>query len=381
MSVEALNRTIALPGRSATWFSAIALAALSVLGLLCWPDRPEPSYHGKSVSQWFDQALPLSGIKQRESGCIQAFEEMGGDAIPFLVTQIKAGPSWLELAVTWLSPRLPPRIAHLLPKPKPQVYYDSRCYFALELVRSGFAQKLMKGEPISKRSVNLAISALRIALRSPDRSIRSAAAATARFFGPLAAPLVPELINLGRDPKTREGGSAAYALGLMGSSASNAVPMLINIATFGSSDDRRTAVESLGMVGSAAYRAVPLLTSLVLGEEELRLPAARSLGMIGVTPDEVVPTFKAMSEGTNAWARSFAHLALWNRDRQNPELQAHVVSELQSTNFVGLLFCLSRLGTYASLFLPEINRRCEPLPEDIRVIAKWCARQIQSGSP
>jgi hypothetical protein len=121
------------------------------------------------------------------------------------------------------------------------------------------------------------------------------------------------------------------------------------------------------------------IPSQIGGGQELRVKAARALAAIGTTPEEALPTLMAMTQGTNQWARWFASIALWNRDRQNPNLQASVIEGLRSTNRVGVLICLGQLGTNAAPFLPEIRRLLDDPFTSFS--AKYALRQVEANSP
>lgn len=236
----------------------------------------------------------------------------------------------------------------------------------------------------------MTLPAIQTALRDRSGEVRGAAAGAAGGLGSKAAATIPDLIKLTQDTNEQTASAAIMALGSVGPAGSNVVPILIWNAANSTGEKRLLAVQSLGEIGAPARSAVPVLGSILLsndntipsrlgGAEGLRVTAARALAEIGSTPEEAVPALMTMTQSTNQWARRFASIALWNRDRENQSLQDHVIEGLRSTNRVGVLMSLGRLGTNAVAFIPEI-RRLTGDPFAGRM-ATWALQQIQTDSP
>jgi len=336
------------------WISLSFFLFLVVLLFSLWK-RPEPSYAGKQISEWFEGAVKENGASLSTSPSMHAFEQMEGDAIPFLIRQIHNQSATNN---------------------------NGHIIVTLELLgRIGSIQrwKTEVGEPSAKPSIALAIPDIKAALKSPIESTRTFAAQAAWFIGPPAAATIPDLIKLVGDSQD---GTAIQGLGMMGVLASNAVPSLIDIAMDDSSRERRPAIVSLGEIGEPARLAAPALTSLLANTNEaLRVAATRSLAEIGFTPDEAVPTLTVMKQGTNDWLADLATLALWNRNHQDSKLQAELVTVLHSDKRGWLLFSLAGLGTNAAPLGPEVKLLVNDPDPNISHFAKRALRRIQPTDP
>ena len=173
------------------------------------------------------------------------------------------------------------------------------------------------------------------------------------------------------------------AFGTIGRSASNAVGILATLATNSGYGGQLQAVEAIGDLGDVARSSALALVSLLSNtNERLRIAAARSIAEIGSTPVQAVPALLEMHRGTNQWASGVAALALWNRDRQNTNLQAEIVSILHSESKNeknGMVFSLGLLGSNAAPFLPEIKRFAEDPGYAYPWTPKKALRQIESA--
>jgi HEAT repeat protein len=363
------------------WIASGVLAAFCAIGLLAvWFDR-EPTYAGKPVSFWFENSVPMSSTEYEDSECRKAFSEMEGNAIPYLNRWlIPKPPGWNGIyAFCWQN--LPSKVQETLPKPRDAAFYRDRRNQALRLLGDiGMAQRfrLEEGLPVAQPSISLAVPGIAAGLMSADADLRCSAAQAAWFIGPSAAPTIPNLIKLAKDPNEPAAFLAIQGLGLMGGLASNAVPALIAIATDDGRREKTMAIVSLGEIGAPARPAVPVLVTLMSNTNEaLRIAATRSLGEIGFTPDEAVPALVAMMQGTNGWLTDLATLALWNRNHQDPDLQAHLVAVLHGDKRGWLLSCLAGIGTNAAPLVPEIKLLVNDPDPNVSRFAKRALRSIQ----
>jgi HEAT repeat protein len=251
----------------------------------------------------------------------------------------------------------------------------------LELLAHIARLQLMKaaeGAPSKKPSVALALPAMKTLLESGNEDDRVFTAQAATYMGPLAAPLVPQLLALVRSP-TNSSPSALEALIGIGPAASNALPLICRLATNTDLKCRVVAVRGLEALGPTATAAMPLLTSLLLQETgpgwrsgppepdpvraamtqagfSPRFMIARAMARVGAVPDEAVPVLLAMKQGTNWWERWAAALALWRREPGDPELKAQIIQSLHASNGFAVQLSLGGLGTNAAAFVPEIRR-------------------------
>jgi HEAT repeat protein len=331
----------------------------------------DPVMEGKRASQWFEAAV-LAWRKDPSntlSPPMEAFREMEGDAVPFLVRRLEERLGLLGRSYTTLYTWIPAPLAGRLPPPRDEVYRERRAVALEVLKRIGMTQRLNAelGEPSGKPCIALAIPAIRTALRDdPER-----AASALALIGPPSAPAVPDLIEVARGaiihPNPGRRGfpatQAVQALGQIGPAASNAIPLLIEIATDPASPNRRMAVVALGGIGDPARQTVPVLASLLSDTDiEIRLAAMKSIAVIGLTPEEAVAPLEAVrrSDESHALWRTQSTLALWNREPDNEALRQDLLATLRSDLRILLLDWLRQLGPSASSLAPEI----EPLLDD-----------------
>lgn len=365
-----------------------AAALVCLLGVVVWQYRAMvgPFYEGRSVGDWFDEYSLLSGGKEFSSGAAMAFRSMGGDAVPFLVGVLEGRPAPYERLYAQAVRCLPTALVSRFPRPRVWAADRQRAMRLLQIVARQELELIDRGEGVGKSSVTHALAPLAAALRSSEADL---AASTLACFGPLAAPLVPDLIAKVRDGGGPRASFVLQALGEIGPAASDAVPVITRIAAEEPGDIRVFAVQALGHIGAAAQSAVPVLTRLLTAEDPsmpaapgeprgVRMAAATSLARIGSTPEESVAAFMAMTHSTNEWTRQVAAIALWNRDRLNPDLRAGVVEGLWSGNAFPVCLVLMSLGTNAAVFEPEV--RSLLADPELGAIAKRTLRQIHPAS-
>lgn len=382
MRIDSVQLETGHQRKSGKWFwtvfsVTIGLASLPLL--LIWL---EPSYNGRRISDWFEQAVQENSPNYHDSESFRAFWKMEGRAVPYLARWIKAQPSWFDQRYAALMAILPARVQKALPPPRVHPpFYNSRRMRALELLGSiGAMQrfKLESGQPVAGTRAATAVPVLRDSLDDRDSGIRAFAVQALGSIGPSAAPAVPRLIEIAR---SSDATTAAQSLGLIGPAASNAVEVLVLIAS-GHRFDRVSAVQSLGRIGSAACRAAPKLAGLVEDPDEaICFQAARALAEIGTTPDEAVPALVRMRQSTNQWARIPASLALWNRNRDDRELTDAIADALRSEKRAAVAVMLGHLGTNAQPFAPAIRAMLQNSDPVVRRAAAGTLRKIESAQP
>jgi len=186
--------------------------------------------------------------------------------------------------------------------------------------------------------------------------------------------------------------SVVSALGRMGDAAVPAIPHLTTLVADARQPAtlRYVAASALGRLGPASRSAAPAIASLLSaaafapGEAVSRGWTATltyALASLGETPDAVVPLLQELAAHTqtNDWQRVPALIALWNRQPDDPGLQAEVRKALASTNSspaVAALTILTRLGTNAAVFAPQIRGLTNDVNPTIRAQADRCLRAI-----
>jgi HEAT repeat protein len=380
MTTEFNNKEKPRSRRFSRWLFGAALVALCFCAMLL-VQKPEPTYQGKSVSAWFAEAVEATGNSYWTSTSFKAINAMEGDAVPFLTRQLDAHPTIFARAYAAVFLHLPSGMRKKLSTPRDEGYYAFRRLRALELLAQiGSSQRLNSdaGKPTAKTLASTAVPQLCALLHHTNGGTRRFAAQALWFIGPPSAVAVPDLIKLAADPGEEASLHAVQSFGTIGPAASNAVDVLTNIA-MSNRKDRSLAVASLGGIGPVAQSAAPVL-AIVLNDtdEKIRVSAARSLAEIGVTPEEAVPALLAMRQSTNEWARTVAAFALWNRNTNDTQLTAELVSFLNSEKGAWLSFSMARLGSGAAPFLPQIKALAASDPDPfIRQQLVASARKIE----
>lgn len=122
------------------------------------------------------------------------------------------------------------------------------------------------------------IEKLQADLRSDDGLTRMQAITELGYYGPLAAPAVPELTRLLDEGKLAVRHEAALTLGRIGPDAASAVPTLLKLLDEESLILKDGALRALQGIGAAAKDAIPKLTSLLDSSDDyVRVAAARTL--------------------------------------------------------------------------------------------------------
>jgi len=177
---------------------SVVAAVLAVIIIAFWPEKKEPEYRGKKLSEWL-HGQPLfvqvpggrNAWMEEQSG--EAVRHIGTNALPFLVKWLRyERPAWRDKASAayekWPGP----------------------------LFRHSMARWLSRGKP---------------------ERLSDAAMVCFQFLGPDAAPAVPELIGMLKDSKAPlTSKRAVFCLGCIGPKARAAVPYLRQLARASRSD-------------------------------------------------------------------------------------------------------------------------------------------------
>jgi hypothetical protein len=242
--------------------ATFGIAALGIL--LSVPLRPhQRAYGGKSLEQWVSQ------LRSCDSGQAEiAISEIGPDAIPFLLRQVRSShsrsvsvPAGLSRAAgngTWTLPGAGSNDVRLA--------YRIMC-----------SVRLM-GPP--------AIPALLTALEDSDRAVRLEAVQTIGAISPEADLIFPVLTKLLDDPDPDIRDTAVTLLGRMRHRRSLVAPVLLQAlkaegvrpGSEGVQRVRAHIVAELGRIGTTAHSAVPELRTMFSGTDPgLRREAAVAL--------------------------------------------------------------------------------------------------------
>jgi len=215
------------------YLPVLLLAALPLCALHA---EEEPTYEGKTVSEWIEALKDED--KDVRSGAAEALGEIGPAAKP-------AVPALIE-ALGDEDSRVP--------------------VFAAALVKIGAD----------------AVPALVVALKENKRQVRPWAASILARIGPDARAAIPALVEALRDGRKEVRWGAAHALGGIDPAARAATPALREALKDQDRDVRAAAASALGKVGPDAEAAVPALIQALKDDDQgVRKAAAKALAKIG----------------------------------------------------------------------------------------------------
>jgi HEAT repeat protein len=146
-----------------------------------------------------------------------------------------------------------------------------------------------------------AIESLRRGLSEASRASRLSALWRAGDLGPGGAALMPDLLDLLRDPDPEFQGAAAESLGKIGWGDAAAIEALAEKLSEEGSPIRAQAAYALGWMGPEAHRAIPALVRFYRASAgvahkqlEARWAAACSLNFLRLAEGEVIEEFVRM---------------------------------------------------------------------------------------
>ncbi len=223
----------------------IAAAFVFLAWFVLAPRTPDPVCRGKTLSQWVATPDPGSYDASGYASAIVAVKEMGTNALPFLIHELRSkdSPLWELLPPSAYKMRLVSRI------------------------------RIMSGPPASER--------------------QQRAVYFLELLGPTARPAIPALSECLDRPDIAE--LAANVLGKYNSAGNVALgpeatlPLLKSL-TNGNPQARFVAANALGLLGTRPDLVVPaLIKALKDPAPEVRAMAARSFGLYKPQADVIVP--------------------------------------------------------------------------------------------
>lgn len=286
----------------------IAVAAVMLFQLSRPRRGPEPGYQGKTLSQWMavrrsiDSTDPRSPLTPELASAIEAVKQMGTNALPFLVDELRARDAliWKKIpTAVYVKYRFIRRIramggtgarerhmqavfflSAMGPLAKPALPEIAKCLdhpdtaeAAVELLNFYASTSQMSPGPE-------ATMALLKAITNGDRRVRGLAANTVGLFRVDADQAVPVLLRALHDP------AAEVRYSAIGSLAYRTRVTVIVPAVMGILDDpdhyvRRNAVWRLGNFESNAAPAVPKIVGCLSDVDlEVRAEATNAIKLI-----------------------------------------------------------------------------------------------------
>ena len=282
------------------WLAVILLSALGILVLLMWLGR-EPSYQGRTLSQWLEDLDSPSAVTNVQT--ITAFRRMGAKAAVRLVPRLEASDSAfrvraVELArkQTFVEVRFTPASVRWQRAEKGFEIMGEHAVAAAPglvslLVRRGAQPPEYMGDSADRAAGALAhlgdrvIPYLRPALYSEHARVRQAGVdvlVMTVMTADSTSVTVSELCKLLDDsnPKVRRAG--AYALGKLGQHPALVIPRLERMLGDVSPSVRRQAAFALGRFASRASNSMAALRQACSDvAPEVRHAAETALTQIG----------------------------------------------------------------------------------------------------
>ena len=220
------------------------------------------------MSQWleeFDSLLEPDRRKKAE----EVIREMGTNAVPFLVRELRVRDSRLKIRMLKLIPkallgRMPDSVlAHVR---RQRAVAGFRALGPLGSPALPELSALLNDKEITSYAARAmvrmggdAVPVLMSALTNQEPVVRVAAAEGLYWLKSDAAPAVPALLLALKDGNASVRTDAAMALGNIRQNAEAVVPALLELLKDSSSSVRSQAVSALGKFGAEAKAAVPVL--------------------------------------------------------------------------------------------------------------------------
>ncbi len=209
-------------------FAAVTLFAAS-LGLFLVANlfsASVPSYQGKSAREWL---YPRTAVGQVEK--LTAFEEMGSNAIPFLVHELARKDSSWEKFCRWSHAKLPASISRYISVPPTQAERMGAAYFVLDYLKARSAIPLL----------------LPILSEGDEQQQWYALALLKYVLGPDDIDCKPPVLHCLKAKDYRVCIEAGYALQRM-DAANDAIPALTNLLKSPSRQIRQETLHALGWI-------------------------------------------------------------------------------------------------------------------------------------
>lgn len=379
---------------------------VGLAGLLAGCGTREPTYGGKSLSQWFAEAQNYGPLDREVWGAFVAIE---GEAVPYLIREIQTvqrlrAKRGINTPNPWLRSPVNQAIRRLGFRTDIPDFPDTlgtrldRAYELLAVIATRQRLLAERGTPSTKPSVTNAFPILYAALTNAailtnpatwDPAIQGPLRVISSV-GPGAAEFVPVLISLLTNSAASEFvGNCVFALGEIGKAALPAAPLIEQVAadTTRPIYVRYIAARVLGEWVPGNSTAVDTMTDLLIevakrpdlkqNRAQLITPALASLGR---TPERAVPVLEQLTHDTNQTTRVAALIALWNHRPEDEKLRAEIATNLTADPLPALII-LTRLGPQAAVFAPQVQGLTNHPQAHTRDAALKCLRSLVETGP
>jgi len=344
-------------GKSMRWItvSALAAAALLLLGVFGWRRLHEPNYAGEPMRYWLQKVL--SGNQSEETK--QAIIAIGPEAISRVVQEMTATDSaWQERWIQFYG-RLPNPIQRLVARPVPAKEGRFAAYSFLNAISDS-----IKG-PRMQSLLPTFIANITNDDRRPCEGIVDGETLVALSNGSLIRMV------------------SAYIVGNFGPDAASAVPALISALHDREKwkHYRNVVPEALGKIGHPAKDALPALRA-EMKDPVMGVWAAQAAWRIDAGEKDHVNVFLETTgfKSTNHLVRTKAARLHWQIN-SNANTVLPILIELTqdpANSFATLtMFTLEEMGVAARSALPILSNRLSDKDEGVQKAAEKAIRKIR----
>lgn len=296
----------------------LLFALMSLSGCHCDFDPRYAEWHKKDV-EFLIEKLENGDLDDRDiaAGAVGRIGEPAQAAVPALIRVLEDEISWTRRNATGVLDPIEPSRSNQKPKGLSEE-------FRREMVRCGVTWALGK---IGPPAID-AVPVLLLALKDPDKTVRSNAAKSLGQIGKQDIALLPDLIRAMNDESWGVRVSAAYAVYRTDRSKWDMVLPLLTEA-LNHDSIRSDAVDVLGDIKAPIQDVMPLLVKALNDENpSVRRGAVEALGKIG-DPAAVPVLREALQEGSWHMVQEAA-IALTQID--TPEALQTLISALSDTD-------------------------------------------------
>ncbi|MEI7733059.1 MAG: HEAT repeat domain-containing protein [Verrucomicrobiota bacterium] len=260
------------------WLGASALLAF-VVALVCLRSKPaEPSYQGKSLSEWVGRIPQITFLEFNlvpDSNMVQVAEALraiGTNALPELLVMLDVDDSIVHKLIRAINRRQHYVKIPIGPEPDESRLLAMEAFTLLGAIAKPAIPQLVARLDGSDKTYPAAAALASIgpdahpqllqALRHTNSAIRGKVAAGIGWSEPKGAFAVPSLISMLEDQDKTVRMLAVWALGRIKSDPEKTIPALIKVLADPDTEVAWRAIYSLGQFGTNAAPALPALQQL-----------------------------------------------------------------------------------------------------------------------
>ena len=349
----------------------------------------DPSYNGRTLSQWIDRAASGGGAWGARAPEVieldQAVSHLGRSALPVLVRKL-GEEGWLsQVTFSKLQRRLPRRLqtSHLFLVLQRKVAEDeTRAYARSSVAARALASLGTNAQP--------ALPALMRLFRKQHSYFVSYSAGEA--IAGIGKPALPEVFRCLSDPGFAFPLAAVQLLGQMrgvGEAAGPAVPILCQKLHQRDSTLATACAETLAELRASADRAVPALSeTLITAVQEtnvlLSRKCAEALGIFGITASNAVPALCFALKSIDGITTEEAARALGRIGARQDLAVPALIDYLKASGLRHHKYAIEGLSGYseaAQQIRPLLRAAVSDEDHDTRAIARQALARIGLDDP